>query len=527
MRHLTALAAAILLCSGPVTSQIPSEAVDLGVVSQIRAEAQARSHLMDTVEYLTDVTGGRLTGSPGLRQAQQYARDTLRSWGLEAHLEPWGPFGRGWSFVGLTAALTAPTFSPLIAYPKAWSASTAGAVEGEPVFLDVTAPADVERYRGKLRGRIVLFAPARAVSPIPDPIPGRTSNSELEKLANAPSPGPGPPTFEPTPAQRSTMALNYAKWQLVYSEGAAVVLEPGSGEGGTVYVTAAALPVSPDVPAAQRPHPWDVTRPQVVPQVVIAAEQYNRLVRLIARGVAVRLSIRVDARYDDTDPMSANVIGEMAGTDLKDEVVMFGGCLDSWHTGTGATDNAAGAGVALEAMRILQALGLKPRRTIRVGLWAAEEQGTLGSHAYVAAHLGTRVVDRDGQMHVVRGPDYDKVTGYFNLDYGTGRIRGVYLQGNDAVRPIFRAWLAPFADLGASTLSSAGMGATDHVPFDEIGVPGFQFIRDYMEGNGGPAHTNMDVFDHVLESDLKQSAAIVAAFAYELAMRNDKLPRKH
>jgi Zn-dependent M28 family amino/carboxypeptidase len=228
--------------------------------------------------------------------------------------------------------------------------------------------------------------------------------------------------------------------------------------------------------------------------------------------------------------MSYNVIAEIPGTDLKEEVVMVGGSIDSWHAGTGATDNAAGAAAALEVMRVLTSLGLKPRRTIRIGLWSAEEQGTLGSHAYVAAHFGRKVDGPGGQTGGARfafKPEYEKFAGYFNFDYGTGRIRGVYLQGNEAVRPIFREWLASFKDLGASTLSISKIGATDHVPFDEIGLPGFEFIRDYMEGNNTRApHTNMDTYDHVLEDDLKQSAAVGASFIYNLAMRNEKLPRK-
>jgi carboxypeptidase Q len=275
---------------------------------------------------------------------------------------------------------------------------------------------------------------------------------------------------------------------------------------------------------------WDISKPVVTPQAMVAAEQYNRLVRLVARGIPVQLEVNIAVRFYDDDPMSYNVIAEIPGTDLKDEVVMLGGCIDSWHAGTGATDNAVGAATALEVIRILQSLGMKPRRTIRIGLWSAEEQGTRGSHAYVAAHLGRRIDPLDGQSGQPRfefKPEYEKFDAYFNFDYGTGRIRGVFLQGNEAARPIFRAVLGPFKDLGASTLSMAGVGATDHMPFDEIGLPGFQWIRDYMEGNNTRApHTNMDTYDHILEEDLKQSAAVAAFIIYDLAMREEKLPRK-
>jgi Zn-dependent M28 family amino/carboxypeptidase len=271
-----------------------------------------------------------------------------------------------------------------------------------------------------------------------------------------------------------------------------------------------------------------------MPQANVAAEQYNRIIRLLARGIPVQLEVNISARFYDDDPMSYNVIAEIPGTDLRDEIVMVGGSIDSWHSATGATDNAAGAASALEVVRILQSmaqsLGWKPRRTIRIGLWSAEEQGTLGSHAYVAAHFGRKVDGLAGQPGSTRfefKPEYEKFAGYFNFDYGTGRIRGVYLQGNEAVRPIFRAWLEPFKDLGASTLSLANIGATDHVSFDEIGLPGFEFIRDYMEGNNTRApHTNMDTYDHVLADDLKQSAAVAASFIFNLAMREEKLPRK-
>jgi carboxypeptidase Q len=526
-RTLALSCASLLLASGVATSQ---EKVDLDAANRIRDAALHHSQIMDTVGYLTDLIGPRLTGSPNLKKAQEFARDRLRAWGLaNAHLESWGPFGRGWSLEGFTANMLSPGFSPLIAYPKAWSPGTNGAIHSEVVFFDAKTASDLDKYKGKLKGKIVLFSPVRHIDPLFDPPAQRRTEEELLALANA-TPSPEPHPFQFTPEQRAAEELNYRKWQLIQSEGAGVVLQPSFRDAGTVYVTAATLAYPPDVPFDQRAKPWDLSKPVVTPQIIVAAEQYNRIVRLVEREVPVELEVNIAARFYDDDPMSYNVIADIPGADLKDEVVMLGGCIDSWHAGTGATDNAAGAATALEVMRILQSLGLKPRRTIRIGLWSAEEQGRLGSRAYVAAHLARKINATQGQPTAPRfefKPEYEKFDAYFNFDYGTGRIRGIFLQGNEAARPMFRSLLEPFKDLGASTLSFSGVGATDHVSFDEIGLPAFQWIRDYMEGNNLRApHTNMDTYDHVLEDDLKQSAAVAAFIIYELAMRDERLPRK-
>lgn len=508
----------------PQVPQVPQEKINPDALSRIRGEELSHSQVMEMVGYLTDVIGPRLTGSPNLRKAQEYALNKARDWGLaNAHTEAWGPFGRGWSLECFTANMLAPGFSSLIAYPKAWSPGTNGTVRGEVVFLDVKTPADLAKYKGKLAGKIVLLTPARQVEPNFAPLAARTTDEELLKLANFKPPASTPP-FQISPERRASMDLNYQKWQMLYSEGAAVVLEPGGGDGGTVYVTRASMPSPVDMPFEQRPQPWDLNKPKVIPQAVVAAEQYNRIIRMLGRGVPVQLEVNINARFYDQDPMSYNVIAEIPGTDLKDEVVMVGGCLDSWHTGTGATDNAAGAAVVLEVVRLLKKLNLQPRRTIRIGLWSAEEQGSLGSRAYVAAHFGNRASGPASQLEFK--PEHERFSGYFNLDYGTGKIRGVYLQGNEAVRPIFGAWLAPLKDMGAATLTIEGIGATDHNSFDAIGLPGFQFIRDYMQTNTRVAHTNMDVYDHVLEDDLKQSAIVATWFIYQAAMRDEKLPRK-
>ena len=517
----------LLLASGIAVAQ---ERVDPDAAGRIRDAALNHSQIMNMVGYLTDIAGPRLTGSPNLKLAEEYARDKLREWGLvNAHLEAWGPFGRGWSLEGVAANMLSPGFSPLIAYPKAWSPGTNGKVRGEVVFLDAKSATDLDKYKGKLKGKIVLFSPVRRVDPLFDPPAQRQTDEQLQRLANAQPSGESRP-FQFTPEQRAAEELNYRKWQLLQSENAAVVLEPSYRDAGTVYVTSATVPYPPEVPYEKRAHAWDLSPPVVTPQANVAAEQYNRIVRLVMRGIPVQLEVNIAVRFSEDDPMSYNVIAEIPGTDLKNEVVMVGGSIDSWHTGTGATDNATGAATALEVIRILQSLDLKPRRTIRIGLWSAEEQGSLGSRAYVAARFGRKQNAADsplGRDRFQLKPEHEKFDAYFNFDYGTGRIRGLYLQGNEAARPIFRDMLEPCKDLGASTLSLANIGATDHIPFDEMGLPAFQWIRDYMEGDNTRApHTNMDTYDHVLEDDLKQSVAVAATVVYQLAVREERVPRK-
>jgi len=511
----------------PISGQGAGGSVPLDAIGRIRQEALEHSQIPELAEYLTDVTGPRLTGSPNIRKAQEYAIERMKSWGVSnAHREAWGPFGRGWSLESVAVSMTAPDFSPIIAYPKAWSPGTKGTIRGEAVFLDASTPAEVERYRGKLKGKIVLLAPARVLKPNFEPLAERATDEELMKLANAEPPPNPPQPFRMNAEQRARAELSIARWQLAFDEGAAVVIEPGIKDAGTVYVTSAVIPYPVDTPDEKRAHPWDLHPPKVIPQVVVAAEQYNRMIRLINRGIPVQLEVNVAVRFHDDDAMAYNVIGEIPGTDLAGETAMLGAPIDSWHTGTGATDNAAGAAVTLEVMRIFQELKLKPRRTVRVGIWSGEEQGRLGSRAYVAQHLASRAAGSPAGAAITFRPEYEGFAGYFNLDYGSGRLRGIYMQGNEAVRPAFHAWLAPLADLGCSTLTIANIGASDHISFDEVGLPGFQFIRDYMEFGTRSAHTNMDVYDHLMLDDLKQSAAVAATLLYDLAMSDRKLPRK-
>ncbi len=556
-------------------AQVVPEKVDLDVVAKIKEEGTKRSQVMETISHMTDVHGPRLTGSPQLRTASEWAKNKLTEWGVkDSHLEPWGPFGRGWTLEGFTANVIEPSFSPLIAYPKAWSPSTVSVVRGEAVYLEAAKDEDLEKYRGKLKGAIVLLSPPRDVKAWFDPPGQRQSDERLLALANADlltpgGAGPGGPggpgrNFQQSPEQRAQFQVQSKKWQLIYSEGAAVVLEPGRGDGGTLFVQSATMPTPPGAPQGTfgrggGARPWAKDAPQAVPQVVVAAEHYNRLVRSIKKGTPVKLELNVQSRFHEDDLMGYNVIGEITGTDLKDELVMLGAHYDSWHSGTGATDNAAGSGVCMEVMRILQATGVKPRRTVRIALWTGEEQGLLGSRAYVSDHFGRRVdpqvpgrpgapgaggnqegggggatgADTGGQAQRQRPPgkyelkpDHAKFAAYFNLDNGTGKIRGIHLQGNDACRPIFRAWLAPFKDLGASTITITNTGGTDHQSFDGVGLPGFQFIQDPVEYDTRTHHSNMDVYERIQEEDMKQAAVIMASFVYNAATRDEKLPRK-
>ena len=534
------LIANLLASAVAAAAQEPQERVDLQAIEKIKEEGMKRSQIMDILSFMTDVHGPRLTNSPNLKGAQEWARQKLGEWGLEnAHLEAWGPFGRGWTLEGFTANIIKPTFSPLIAYPKAWSPSTNGPVRSAIVNLDVKTEADLDKYRGKLKGAIVLIDSAREVKAHWEAQANRATDESLLKMANAEPPVGAGSRFELTAEQKAAQALAAKKWDLIYSEGAAVTLEPTArnGDGGTIFVGAATLPQPPDTPRDQRRNPWARDAGAVIPQLVVTPEHYNRVLRLIAKGVPVQLEVSVTSRFQDQDLMGYNVIAEIPGTDLKDEIVMVGAHYDSWHAGTGATDNAAGSAVAMEAVRIIQASGLKPRRTIRIGLWSGEEQGLLGSKAYVAEHFGKKIESRStsstgGQQpsqeaaQIEIKPAHEKFSGYFNLDNGTGKIRGVYMQGNEAMRPIFRAWLAPFKDMGATTLSLSNTGGTDHLSFDAVGLPGFQFIQDSIEYSTRTHHTNMDVYDRIQEEDMKQAATIMASFLYNAATRDKRLPRK-
>jgi hypothetical protein len=517
---------------------------------------------MATVLALTDLNGARLTGSPGLQRASEWARRQLGTWGLaNPRFETWDPFGRGWVLKRFSLQAFTPEAMPVIAHPRAWSPSVPdGKVEGEVVYVDIKGAADLERYRGQLRGKIILNGEIVVQKVAFEPLALRKTDAQLLALANSDGVGTGvprPTTPSPIadPAQRASIAFTPRRYQFFSEEGVAAILEPsGRGETGTFFTLGARVyPPAGDTPAAKPEtpaeagsaagsptvprgiSPWKTDCPPIVPQISVANEHYNRLVRLAQHGTAPRMALELSAEYLSADVKPVNVLAEIPGRDRADEIVMLGAHLDSWHSGTGATDNATGCAVVMEAMRILQALKLEPRRTIRLALWSGEEQGLLGSKAYVTAHFGTPPAPPTGGSTQSgpaplavkdRQPGYEKLSAYYNLDNGGGKIRGIYLQGNEAARPIFRDWLKSFRDLEADTISLSRTGSTDHVSFDAIGLPGFQFIQDDLEYRTRTWHGNMDVYDRVVADDLKQAAVVMAAVVYQTAMRDEKIPRK-
>jgi carboxypeptidase Q len=507
----------------------PKETID-----KIRDEGINRSQVMQTLSYMTDVIGGRLTGSPNMKRANEWTRDKMKEWGMQnAHLESWGPFGRGWSLRKFSANVVEPQYIPVIAYPSAWSPSTKGAMTSELVLLEAKTPEDLAKYKGQLAGKIVLISGERPLKAIDKPLVNRLSDEDLTKMATAPA-GSGDDGPPPEVFKNISTHFNFQAKQIKFliDEGAAVMLEnSGAGSGGTLFVQGANVGVEmgeiksfDDLFEAAAFQPqlkkWEAN---MMPQAMLASEDFNRLVRMIKAGTRPKMTVEIDSQFYEDDPMGYNTIAEIPGTDpaLKDEVVMLGGHLDSWHSSTGATDNGAGCAAVMEAARIILASGLKPRRTIRVALWSGEEQGLFGSTAYVKQHFGEK---KRGTL--AKGPDYEKLSAYYNLDNGTGKIRGVYMQGNSAVRPFFESWLTPFADVGAKTLTLSNTGGTDHLPFDAIGLPGFQFIQDPVEYNTRTHHSNQDNFDRIQADDMKQASTIIAAFAYQTAMMDGKLPRK-
>ena len=468
---------------------------------RIRAEGLQHSQVMEIALQITDGVGPRLTNSPGIRAAQARALADLKSWGVTGRPEEWSDFGRGWELTGLTAEQRAPAYGPLIAYAKAWSPGTRGMVEAEPVYFDAADEASVKGYRGKLAGRIVLLTPPQDFPTLTGPV--RWSDDALRQLVV----GPQPPPFQLTQAQRAARNVNTAKWKLLFDEHPAVIIEPGSGEGGTVYVTSAR--------SAEGKVPWAVSAGYLPPQLVMAAEQYDRLVRLVTAHQRARLRVGFETRFDGSHN-PANLTAELRGNARPEEVVMFGAPIDSWHTASGATDNASGAAAALEAMRILATLGLPRRRTIRLALWSGEEQGRLGSRAWVAANLGTKRIPRP------RMPSSWLIS---TSTGGPGRFAVSTLTAASCETAELKELLSPLADLGAATITPHGIGASDHVSFEEVGVPGFAFIRDFMETRGGPNHTNMDVYDRLLPADLQQAAIVTATLVYELAQETEPFPR--
>ena len=520
---------AITFCSGIRTTQAQPVLED-SVLSLIKMEGQDNSQVMEIARLMTDVYGPRLTGSPQLEKASAWAIEKLAEWGVnESYLHEWGPFGRGWSLDEFSLRMVEPDAHVIHAYPKAWTSSTPGPVTAEVVVMDVKNVDDLDQYRGKLSGKIVLISPLQNVAPHFEAQATRNTPEDLLKLANAGTPkGAGGRHYSAEVIE--AYLLKGLITSFLFSENPVAIIDAGwKGDLGTIAVAQATVPTGSVTDFRGRTNAWS-TDIDVIPQVTVNHEDYNRLHRLASHDIPVKLELNLQAQFHTDDPMEHNVIAEIPGTDptLGDEIVMIGAHYDSWHAGTGATDNAAGSAVMMETMRILKKvyedLGHGPRRTIRLALWTGEEQGLYGSRAYVAERVA--VPGETGQPPMSVGPEYDRISAYYNLDNGTGRIRGIYLQGNEALRPMFREWFAPFSDMEASTISAKNTTGTDHLSFDAVGVPGFQFIQDGIEYGPRTHHTNMDVFDRLVEDDLKQNATIMAAFVYNTSERDEMVSRK-
>ncbi len=488
------------------------ERVDLNMIHRIKTEELQDSQVMEVMYNLTDRYGPRLVNSPQFRAAGDWAAKQLNEWGLaNVHLEKWAAGIPGWEYTSYSGAIVDPVYQPIIGVPVAWTAGTNGPVTGEAILAVVQTPADMEKFHGKLAGKIVLtVAPPELTFPT-TPLATRYTPEELAELATeliptgagrggrgGRGPLPGNMTFEEMRNFRQKLA---SYWK---EEKALMTIQANArGESGTLFGGGAQV------------RKEDAN----LPQVSITAEHYNRIARLLAHNVPVKLQFDIKTKWDNANTDSFNVIAEIPGGSKKDELVMVGGHFDSWHYGTGATDNGAGSAVAMEAMRILKKLNVHMDRTVRMALWGGEEEGLLGSRAYVKEHFADPAVMKTTAEHA-------NFAGYFNIDNGTGRIRGVYLQGNEMMRPIFEAWFAPFKDLTPGVITIRNTGGTDHLSFDAVGLPGFQFIQDPMDYETRTHHSNMDVYDRIQPADMKQMAIIEAAFVYNAATRPDKLPRK-
>lgn len=516
----------ILLTAAAVwtAAAAPPEQADTAAIARIKEEGTTRSRVMETASWLTNVLGPRLTGSPEYRRAAEWARETLEQTGLEnAHIESAGFFGRGWTLERSSLSVVEPLGFPVVAHPRAWTHGTGGRKRAEVILFDAATDSAAATFKGKLKGRVVIMEDPSPVAPRFGPAAERETERSLHDLSNASA---DPPRRRSGQAfglpGRSRLQLMQKKVRMATDEGAVAFLTPGRHDAGTVGVQGALMPVEEE---GTRVSAYSPDAPRTIPQVVVAAEHYNRIHRLLAARRKVVVDIEVAARFSPPDSVW-NVIAELPGTDLKDEVVMIGGHLDSWHGGTGATDNAAGVAVCMEAMRILKAAGLRPRRTIRVALWGGEEQGLLGSKGYVERHFGTRTgAPGDSIAVITHTAAAGRFSSYFNMDNGTGRFRGIYLQRNEALRPIFRAWLDALDDSTAQTISARSTGSTDHASFTGIGLPGFQFIQDDIEYFTRSWHTTMDTYERLMPEDLKQASVVMAVFAYGAASREELLPR--
>jgi carboxypeptidase Q len=520
------LAVAVASALAPAGARSQDARVDPAVLSRIVEEGTQRSQVMEHVIWLADIHGPRLTGSPGIEQAGEWAMQQLRAWGLSGVRQDRFDFGRGWSLERFSAHMIEPQVQPIIGMPKSWTHGTGGPVTADVVHAHIASEADFDRFRGRLRGRIVLTQPAREVALLEGRVVLRMNEQEIAEARGEARP-PGPETIQrQQPAERPAPPPSQQRIQAFYmEEGAIALLDRGADgfmvnggsnlswvtqrtDGGTIFVGSGGSRAE-DAPPA-------------LPNITLAVEHYNRMVRILERGVPVRMELDVRTRFHpETRPNAFNIIAEIPGSDpaLRDEVVMLGAHFDSHHGGTGATDNAAGSAAMMEAMRILLETGAQPRRTIRLALWGAEEQGLQGSRHYV----NTNLVDGDR-----RTPGYDRFSAYFNIDNGTGRIRGIWLESNLAAGPIFEAWMSlpALRELGVDIVGPRSVGSTDHAAFTAVGLPGFQFIQERLEYRSRTHHSTMDVVDRVQPDDVRQMATVAALFAYLAAQRDERIPRR-
>jgi carboxypeptidase Q len=514
------------------------ESPDLTMYQRIREEGLYHSHIMEYASALTDDIGPRLTGSPNMAKANAWTRDQFTAMGCaNAHLESWGEFGMGWQQLNTWVRMTAPDTAVFIAQAAPWSPATNGPTNGSAIWLDVKSEKDLDQYKGKLAGKIVLVGDMREVGNIDLPLFTRYDEKELKDLEAYPLTNPDADFDKFVQEYLARITLRGKIGKFAADEHAAAILVPSrdsgrhGGSGGTIFDDSGQ---GLDWFAYKREHVAPL------PIVVTAIENYGRVYRLLKANVPVNIELNVDTKFTGDHEQGYDTVAEIPGTDpqLKDEIVMVGGHLDSWAAGTGATDNGAGSLVAMEVMRILNALGAKPRRTIRVALWSGEEEGLFGSYGYVKQHFGSFPLSDTPEQRQMPDfmrkpagpltvkPEQKLVSAYFNVDNGGGRIRGVYLQGNAAIAPIFAQWLAPLKDLGVTTLTMRNTGGTDHLSFDAVGIPGFQFIQDELDYETRTHHSNMDTYERLLPEDMKQAAVVEAIFVYNAAMRDQMLPRK-
>ena len=511
MRKLTAL----LLLLFINCSLFAQEKLNLEMINKIKDEGTKNSKVMDIAFQLTDVNGPRLAGSPGYTKAANWAKSELTKWGLtNAALEPWGEFGRGWELKESYVAMSAPYYKPMIAYPKTWTKGTKGLQNADVLLIEAKDSADLEKYKGRLKNKVIVWYKTDTLKQTFVADARRYTDEDLEKMANV---KPQPRQSADTAQQRrmrefqrrggANSLANKIKEMAEKENAVAVLSMSPRGHDGTLFVQGGGA--------------YTTSSPDNFLDIMVTMEDYMTICRLVKSGVPVKLDVDVKTEFNEKDTKGYNVIAEIKGNDplLKDEVVMLGGHLDSWQAATGATDNAAGCAVMMEVVRILKTLGVQPRRTIRIALWGGEEQGLLGSRGYVKNHFADPAT-------MELKPEHAKFSSYFNIDNGTGKIRGIYLQENEKVKDIFTQWFTPFHDMGAKTITVSNTGGTDHGSFDAVGLPAFQFIQDPIEYNTRTHHTNMDSYDHLIAEDLQQISVIVASFVYNAAMRDEKLPRK-